>query len=315
MPPNSFDLKIVKKVGNTSNPSSILDRNTVDRNNVDPNQNILVTTAGTGLTYTFDVTNLGPLAATGTTIVEDTLPEGITISSIPSNSGWTCSISNTVTNASFICSRTDASGLPVGHSYPTITVLATIKASATTGIYSNTATLTNTGDTNPRNNTDPANVQVIVGVPSCGAVSTSNVGNVSPNTVVTYTCSAVNYTGSTSNLEYQINCGSGTGSWSSSNTGSCTAAGGYNTSIPVACGVRDKTNTGVTFSGSFQNSCLTTLTTGGGGGTSDNIYYSPNCVNNIPSCSSLGGTLAQCEAKYGVGKCYSSLSACDVVRS
>lgn len=38
-------------------------------------------------------------------------------------------------------------------------------------------------------------------------------------------------------------------------------------------------------------------------------------MNNIPSCSSIGGTLAQCEARYGVGKCYSTFSACDVVRA
>lgn len=71
-----------------------------------------------------------------------------------------------------------------------------------------------------------------------------------------------------SNLEYQINCGTGTGTWSTSNTGSCTAPSTYSTTLPVTCGVREKSNPTAVFSGSFVNSCNTSLTTipGGSGG-------------------------------------------------
>lgn len=81
------------------------------------------------------------------------------------------------------------------------------------GEYSNTATVKNPNDTNPNNNTDPANVEIVVGVPSCGAITPSVIGNVNPNTQVTYTCAPINYTGALAELDYQINCGAGTGVW------------------------------------------------------------------------------------------------------
>ena len=55
--------------------------------------------------------------------------------------------------------------------------------------------------------------------------------------------------------------------------------------MSVTCGVRDRTNTGTVFSGSFVNSCSTTITTTGGGGCSSSYYYTPKCVNGVPSCS------------------------------
>ncbi len=128
-------------------------------------------------------------------------------------------------------------------------------------------------------------MQIVTSVPSCGTLTGSLANPVGPSSVVAYTCTATNYTGALTNLEYQINCGTGTGTWSASATGSCTAPSSNNATMSVTCGVRDRTNTGTVFSGSFVNSCSTTITTTGGGGCSSSYYYTPKCVNGVPSCS------------------------------
>ncbi len=48
-----------------------------------------INVGGTG-TYTFTVRNIGGAASTGTYTIDDLLPTGITISTVPAGTGWTC---------------------------------------------------------------------------------------------------------------------------------------------------------------------------------------------------------------------------------
>lgn len=97
------------------------------------------------------------MTATGTTTVEDTLPDGFTITGSVTGSGWNCT-SGANGNRSFSCTRTE--NLAVGSAFPDIFVVAQASAVLVSGTYSNTATVKNPGDTNPANNTDPANVRI-----------------------------------------------------------------------------------------------------------------------------------------------------------
>ena len=105
----------------------------------------------TGLTYTLAVSNAGTATTAGVVSVADTLPASLTLTSV-SGTGWTC------TGNTFPCTRSDA--LAAGSSYPNITVVADVSASAT-GTISNTATVSGGGETNTSNDssTDPATVQ------------------------------------------------------------------------------------------------------------------------------------------------------------
>lgn len=136
--------------------------------------------------------NEGTVTATGTTTVEDTLPNGFTITGSVAGTGWTCT-SGTNGNRSFMCNRTE--NLAVGAGFPEIVVSSVSDTAILAGEYSNTATVKNPGDTNPANNTDPANVEVLVfGGPACGSLTGSITGAVSPGTAVNYTCIPLNYT-------------------------------------------------------------------------------------------------------------------------
>lgn len=138
-PVGTFDLTILKKVGNNLIDDSLKDRNTVLEGNGE--QNILIIGPGAPLVYTFAIRNLGTVMATGTTTVEDTLPQGITISgSVQNQSGWTCT-SGTNGNRSWSCSRTE--DLAVGASFPTIQVFANSDSAILAGVYSNIATVKN----------------------------------------------------------------------------------------------------------------------------------------------------------------------------
>ncbi|MED7829040.1 hypothetical protein VXC91_46315, partial [Streptomyces chiangmaiensis] len=102
-----------------------------------------------GGTYSITVGNSGPGATDGTITVKDTLPAGLTASSI-SGSGWTCTL------ATLTCTRSDL--LAAGAAYPPITLKAKASchtqrqdsATVTKGgdrKVTNTATVTGGGDT------------------------------------------------------------------------------------------------------------------------------------------------------------------------
>lgn len=223
----------------------------------DLDRDVLTINQSGSLRYRFVVTNLGYVTATGLTMVEDTLPNDISIANV-SGAGWSCATSGT---RSFVCTRSDT--LTIGATFPEIVVNAQASATIPAGFYSNIATLRNPNDSNAANNIDPANIRINLGA-ACGTIS-ANQGttNVSPGTAITYSCSAIGYTGALANLEYNITCNSGdtTASWTGSNTRVCIAPASVSATQQVSCGVRDKTNSGSTFLGSFVGSCSIGVTT------------------------------------------------------
>jgi uncharacterized repeat protein (TIGR01451 family) len=100
--------------------------------------------AGTDLTYTISVQNLGPSAAPATVTLTDTLPPQLTFQSA-SGAGWSCGETGGVVT----CTR---SGLAVGPA-PDVTLVAAVDRNAV-GSISNTATVSSpTVDPNAANDT------------------------------------------------------------------------------------------------------------------------------------------------------------------
>ncbi len=156
VPAGSFDLMIKKYVADTT--SGIEERygdhqTTNDGSDVD--RDILTVPQNGTMRYKFFVRNLGPVTATGTTTVEDTFPEGLIIDNV-GGAGWSCT---SPTTRSFICSRQDT--LAMGAEFPEIVANARPATATAVGEYTNIATVRNPGDTNPTNNVDPANVQIL----------------------------------------------------------------------------------------------------------------------------------------------------------
>jgi MSHA biogenesis protein MshQ len=88
---------------------------------------------GGSVSYALTVTNNGPNNEAGPVSVTDTLPPGMTFSSI-SGTGWSCTISG----QSATCTST---GVTVGQSLPAITVKALVSLSGDNGSFTNTATV------------------------------------------------------------------------------------------------------------------------------------------------------------------------------
>ncbi|MGW5407013.1 hypothetical protein ACWEVZ_22470, partial [Streptomyces spiralis] len=106
------------------------------------------TQGGTG-TYTITVGNSGPGATDGSTVtVHDTLPAGLTASSI-SGSGWSCTL------ATLTCTRSDI--LPAGGNYPPISLTVDVAANAPAQV-TNTATVTGGGDSTTHTANDPTTI-------------------------------------------------------------------------------------------------------------------------------------------------------------
>lgn len=137
-PSDRFDLMIKKRVGYGLD-SSLRDRNTGRYGNEE--QDALVVSQGGNMLYAYTVTNLGAVTATGTTVVEDTLPNDVTISgSVYAPSPWTCAITGNG-NRSFRCTTT--STLSVGQSFSDIRVNAVASTAIPAGVYTNIVTLSN----------------------------------------------------------------------------------------------------------------------------------------------------------------------------
>lgn len=97
-----------------------------------------------------------------TTTVIDPLPAGVTLTSVPTGAGWSCSGGNGSTT--FTCTRTEV--LAIGGSFPTITVPVQVSSSST--FLTNTAELSNPLDVLTANNTDPAVIHILPSVlPAC----------------------------------------------------------------------------------------------------------------------------------------------------
>jgi uncharacterized repeat protein (TIGR01451 family) len=100
--------------------------------------------------YTITVSNVGAGPTSGTVIMTDTLPAGLTATAI-SGPGWTCTL------GTLTCTRSDA--LAAGASYPPVTLTVRVSTSAPSS-FINTVTVSGGGDVNPANDTatDPTNL-------------------------------------------------------------------------------------------------------------------------------------------------------------
>ncbi len=125
-----------------------------------------LTQGQTGAEYHITITNVGTFASLGIVSVTDSLPTGITATAI-AGSGWACTL------ASVSCTRSDS--LPVGASYPAITVTVNV-ASSLTGSVTNVATVSGGGDANASNNSatdvSPARTPTSIGLSVTPAPST-----------------------------------------------------------------------------------------------------------------------------------------------
>jgi len=137
----------------------------------------------TGATYSLTVQNSGTAATSGTVVVSDTLPGGLTATAM-TGAGWTCTLST------LTCTRTDA--LAAGGSYPSITLTVSVAGNAPSGV-TNTATVSGGGETNTANDTasDPTTV-VPPSTPDLTVVKTHAGTFTQGQTGATYTVTAQN---------------------------------------------------------------------------------------------------------------------------
>ena len=141
----------------------------------------------TGAAYTISVSNGGAEPTTGTVTVTDTLPTGLTATSI-AGTGWGCTL------AGLNCTRSDA--LAVSASYPPITLTVNVANTAPASV-TNTAVVSGGGETITTNDT-ASDVTVVnpmaAAIPVITAISPKSA---LANTTATLTISGANLTGST----------------------------------------------------------------------------------------------------------------------
>jgi hypothetical protein len=136
----------------------------------------------TGATYTITVTNNGSASTGGTVTVTDTLPSGLTATTI-SGSDWNCTL------GTLTCTRSDL--LPEAASYPPITLTVNVASNAPASV-TNTATVSGGGDITPVNNI-ANDVTIINGGNDTTAPDTSITGN--PSNPSNSTSASFSFTG------------------------------------------------------------------------------------------------------------------------
>ena len=177
-----------KTAENETDPNSANDSSSVTINGQAPDLTIAKSHAGSFVrgstgSYSLVVTNIGPVASSGTATVTDTLPAGLTPSTASGN-GWSCGIAaQTVT-----CTRSDA--LAAGGSYPAITILTAVAQSATSPL-TNSAAVSGGNEVNTGNDTasDPTAVTSLADV---RVTKTASSSSVPVGSTVTFTVTASN---------------------------------------------------------------------------------------------------------------------------
>ena len=117
----------------------------------------------TGATYTITVQNAGAAATNSTVTVTDTLPAGLTATSI-AGTGWAC------TQPAGPCTRSDA--LAAGASYPPIVLTVSVAGDASASV-TNTAAVSGGGEINTSNDT-ASDTTGIAGLPGPVLLSPAN---------------------------------------------------------------------------------------------------------------------------------------------
>jgi uncharacterized repeat protein (TIGR01451 family) len=133
--------------------------------------------------YTVTVSNASPSVSTsGLVTVVDTLPTGMTATSIPTGTGWTCVL------LTLTCTRSDA--LAPLASYPPITVPVTVAANPPSNTLTNTVTVSGGGELQTNNDT-ATDVTTIIG--TVLTISKSGAPNpIRPGQTLTYTINVAN---------------------------------------------------------------------------------------------------------------------------
>ncbi|MBO9534382.1 MAG: DUF11 domain-containing protein [Solirubrobacteraceae bacterium] len=139
---------------------------------------------GDTLTYTLNVSNQGPSAATNVSIT-DAIPAGLTPSGAPTITGGTCSYAG----QNLTCTL---ASLPNGGTR-TVTVPTTVAAGAAGASLSNTATIAATEfDPTPANNTSAPALTTIRGVAELSVTKTVGQANANVGDTLTYTVTVSN---------------------------------------------------------------------------------------------------------------------------
>jgi uncharacterized repeat protein (TIGR01451 family) len=139
--------------------------------------------------YSITATNSGGAPSSGTVTVTDTLPAGLTATTM-SGTNWNCTLST------LTCNRSDA--LAAGASYPVITLTVNVASNAPTSV-TNTATVSGGGETNQSNDTaSDVTTVTAAGSPDL-TINKTHFGNfVQGQTGATYTITAKNSGGASS---------------------------------------------------------------------------------------------------------------------
>jgi uncharacterized repeat protein (TIGR01451 family) len=156
------------------------------------------TQGGVG-TYTIIAKNSGGGAYSGTIIVTDFLPDGLTVKNIPVVIGWNCA-TDTLFKA-FSCDRTGV--LAAGASYPSITFTVDVAANAPSSV-TNTVSVSGSGETNRGNNT-ASDLTIINAVPKyaiSGKVTNGGTGLSGVSVALTGTSSASTTTDASGNYSF-----------------------------------------------------------------------------------------------------------------
>jgi uncharacterized repeat protein (TIGR01451 family) len=170
--------------------------------------------AGAPVSYTIDVSSLGPDPTSGTISVANTLPAGVTGAS-GSGSGWTCGAP-----AGSVITCTQPGPLASSGTLPTLTISMT--APVTTGNITNSATVSNSvADSNSANNT--ASVTTNVGPLANLAITKTGPASVNAGQNIVYTVTVTN-NGPTQATGTTVNDNTPVGVAFISNTGACTGA-------------------------------------------------------------------------------------------
>lgn len=131
----------------------------------------------TGAIYGLTATNSGNAATSGTVTVVDSLPSGLTATSI-GGSGWTCTL------GTLTCTRADA--LAAGSSYPVISLMVNVASNAASSV-TNSVQISGGGETNTSNNTGTDVTTVGAALPSSTTTVSSSSSTVAYGGSVTLT--------------------------------------------------------------------------------------------------------------------------------
>ena len=136
-------------------------------------------------TFKLVVSNVGGRATSGTVVINDTLPNGLTVVSA-SGSNWSCSVDTTAN--SLHCERSDS--LAAGTAYEPVNVLVNVLESAPDTIV-NTGVTGGGGETNTSNNRDDDTVTV-TSIADVAIVKSVTPTTTPPGKNVTYTMVVTN---------------------------------------------------------------------------------------------------------------------------